>query len=96
MGIEHIEPQLVGSRVIQIFFGSFLYIFLIAKLIGSERKALWFKRRTNYTFFNRRGIFGEYINFGYPICWQGFIVLVLIYGVIFGFGYWYVFMYPYA
>jgi len=83
----------IGKRVFQVFIGAFFYIFLVAKLIGSENKANWFKRRGNYTFFNRRGIFGEYINFGYPKTWQGIVVFVLIYGVIFGFGYWYVFFY---
>ncbi len=83
----------IGKRAFQVFFGSFFYIFLVAKLIGSENKAAWFKRRTNYTFFNRRGIFGEYINFGYPITWQGILVFIAIYGGIFGFGYWYVFFY---
>ncbi len=83
----------IGKRVFQVFIGAFFYIFLVAKLIGSENKAKWFKRRGNYTFFNRRGIFGEYINFGYPKTWQGILVFIAIYGVIFGFGYWYVFFY---
>lgn len=68
---------------------------MIAKAVGSENKAKWFKRRMSYTFFNRRGIFGEYINFGYPVTWQGAIVFLAIYGVIFGFGYWYVFIHAY-
>lgn len=93
--INHIPPVLVCSRIIQVFFGAFFYIFLVAKLIGPERKMNWFKRRTKYTFFNKRGIFGEYINFGYPICWQGILVFLAIYGVIFGFGYWYVFLLAY-
>ncbi len=83
----------IGKRVFQVFIGAFFYIFLVAKLIGSENKAKWFKRRGNYTFFNRRGIFREYINFGYPKTWQGILVFIAIYGVIFGFGYWYVFFY---
>ena len=73
----------------------FFYIFMIAKAVGSENKAKWFKRRMKYTFFNKRGIFGEYINFGYPITWQGVGIFVAIYGVIFGFGYWYVFIHAY-
>lgn len=93
--INHIPPVLVCSRIIQVFFGAFFYIFFVAKLIGPERKMNWFKRRTKYTFFNKRGIFGEYINFGYPICWQGILVFLAIYGVIFGFGYWYIFLCAY-
>ena len=55
----------------------------------------WFRKRKKYTFFNRRGIFGEDINFGYPVCWQGILVFLAIYGVVFGFGYWYVFVHAY-
>lgn len=93
--IAHVEPVLVCSRIIQVFVLAFLYIFLVAKVIGPERKAQWFKRRTKYTFFSRRGIFGEYINFGYPRCLEGILVFIVIYGVIFGFGYWYIFSLAY-
>ena len=78
-----------------VFILSFFYIFAIAKLIGPENKANWFRRRMKYTFFNKRGIFGEYINFGYPVCWQGVVVFFVLYGVIFGVGYWYVFLHAY-
>ena len=93
--IAHVDPSLVGARVINVFILSFFYIFAIAKLIGPENKANWFRRRMKYTFFNKRGIFGEYINFGYPVCWQGVVVLFVLYGVIFGVGYWYVFLHAY-
>ena len=93
--IANVEAILVCGRILQVFIGAFFYIFIVAKLIGHENKAKWFKRRMKYTFFNRRGIFGEYINFGYPITWQGICVFFAIYGVIFGFGYWYVFMHAY-
>lgn len=89
--INNVEPALVGARVIHVFIGAFFYIFAIAKLIGPVNKATWFKRRAKYTFFNKRGILGEYINFGYPVCWQGGLVFLAVYGVIFGFGYWYIF-----
>lgn len=82
-----------ASRILQVFFVSFAYIFAIAKAIGTENKMKWFKRRTKQTFFNRKGFLGEYINFGYPICWQGVAVFFAIYGVIFGIGYFYVFAY---
>lgn len=80
-----------AKRIMQVFIVSFFYIFLVARIIGAENKLKWFKRRERYTFFTRRGIFGEYINFGYPICWQGILVFIAIYGVILGVGYWYVF-----
>lgn len=93
--LANVDNSLVCARILQVFIGAFFYIFVIAKIVGSENKAKWFKRRMKYTFFNRRGIFGEYINFGYPITWQGAVVFVIIYGAIFGFGYWYVFMHTY-
>ncbi|MUU07201.1 MAG: hypothetical protein EP149_05770 [Phascolarctobacterium sp.] len=93
--LVNVDSSLICARIIQVFVGAFFYIFMIAKAVGSENKAKWFKRRMSYTFFNRRGIFGEYINFGYPVTWQGAIVFLAIYGVIFGFGYWYVFIHAY-
>ena len=93
--IAHVDPSLVGARVIHVFILSFFYIFAIAKLIGPENKANWFRRRMKYTFFNKRGIFGEYINFGYPILCHCCVVFLAVYGVIFSFGYWYVFLFGY-
>ena len=83
------------KRALITFVGAFFYIFLIARLIGTENKAKWFKRRTRYTFFTRRGILGEYINFGYPVTWQGIAIFILIWAVILGFGYWYLSPYLY-
>ena len=83
--LVNVDSSLICARIIQVFVGAFFYIFMIAKAVGSENKAKWFKRR----------IFGEYINFGYPITWQGVGIFVAIYGVIFGFGYWYVFIHAY-
>ena len=94
-GLEHVHPLAMCGRVMTIFFASFVYIFLVAKYIGPERKALWFRKRKKYTFFNRRGIIGEDFNFGYPVTWQGCLAFLAIYGVIFGAGYLYIFAYPY-
>ena len=94
-GLENVAPTAVCSRVIQIFIASFFYIFWIAKLVGPENKMAWFRKRKKYTFFNRRGIFGEDINFGYPVTWQGILVFFAIYGVIFSVGYWYIFVHAY-
>ena len=58
--IANVEPVAVCARVMQIFFGSFIYIYLIAKLVGPDNKLAWFRKRKKYTFFNRRGIFGGY------------------------------------
>lgn len=91
-----VPMQAFTSRLLTVFFVSFIVIIVTARIIGSEKKALWFKRRSNYTLLNRRGIFGEYLNFGYPRTWQGVVTAVLMYGFIFGVGFWYLFVHPYA
>lgn len=93
--LANVDPLLVCSRVMQIFFCSFVYLYIVAKFVGPENKKRWFRKRKKYTFFNRRGVFGEDINFGYPVTWQGLGIFFLIYGVIFSVGYWYIFVHAY-
>ena len=94
--ISTVPPAAVTGRLFTVFFLSFFIIFITARLVGSERKALWFKRRTKYTLLNRRGIFGEYMNFGYPRTWQGLLVALGMYGLIFIIAIGYICFYPYA
>lgn len=93
--LETVSTQAVVSRLFQVFVGSILYLYVVAKLVGPEHKKAWFHKRQKYTFFNRRGVFGEDINFGYPTCWQGILVFLAVYVVIFGLGYWYIFVHAY-
>ena len=44
-GIEQAAPVAVCSRVMQIFFGAFIYIYIIAKFVGPENKMAWFRKR---------------------------------------------------
>ena len=94
--ISTVPPAAVTGRLFTVFFLSFFIIFITARLVGNERKALWFKRRTNYTLLNRRSIFGEYMNFGYPRTWQGLLVALAMYGLIFALAIGYICFYPYA
>ena len=55
--LVNVDSSLICARIIQVFVGAFFYIFMIAKAVGSENKAKWFKRRMKYTFFNKRGMF---------------------------------------
>lgn len=71
-----------AARIITVFILSLGFIYIIAKIIGEERKAQWFKKRTKRSFFIRRGFLGETWNFGVPYRWQGFAVFFLMYGVI--------------
>ena len=49
--LVNVDSSLICARIIQVFVGAFFYIFMIAKAVGSENKAKWFKRRMKYTFF---------------------------------------------
>lgn len=93
--IYTVTPEAALTRLVHMVVFTFIYLYIVAKIVGPEHKQQWFKKRQKYTFFNRRGVFGEDINFGYPRTWQGLIVFVLVFGVIFGLGYWYIFVLPY-
>lgn len=80
-------------RIAIVFAVSVGLFFTVARVLGAERKAKWFKKRTRYTIFTRRSMFGEYIHFGRPCTWEGLLVFVGIFSFIFSFGYWYVFLY---
>ena len=84
--LSTVPTQALANRIITVFLLSFLVFMGTARILGSERKERWFKRRTKYTLLNRRGIFGEYMNFGYPRTWQGWLPPDLA-GAAGGFGY---------
>lgn len=94
-GIETADPNLIVERLLYLLIGSFLYIYAISFAIGQERREKWFHKRKRYTFFNKKGFLGEYLNYGYPCTIPGFLVAILMYGVIFGVGYYYLFVYPF-
>ncbi len=93
--IDKVAPTLIATRVFIVMGLAFIMFYLTVKLIGPENKEKWFKKRAKYTFFNRRGLFGEDINFGYPRTPQGFAIAIVLYGIILGGGFWYVFMLGY-
>jgi len=70
------------TRIIMSFITSLAIIFVMAKIIGAERKAQWFKKRTKSNFFTRRGFLGDTWNFGVPYKWQGFVVVFFMFGLI--------------
>ena len=94
--LSMVSTQALASRIMTVFFLSFFVFMATAWILGSERKERWFKRRTKYTLLNRRGIFGEYMNFGYPRTWQGVLVALAMYGLIFAIAIGYICFYPYA
>ena len=94
--LSTVPTQALVNRILTVFFLSFFVFMITAWILGSERKEQWFKRRTKYTLLNRRGIFGEYMNFGYPRTWQGVLVALAMYGMIFAIAIGYICFYPYA
>lgn len=70
------------ARILLSFVISLAIIYIIAKGIGEERKAQWFKKRKKSNIFTRRGFLGDTWNFGVPYKWQGFVVVFFMYGLI--------------
>ena len=54
--LVNVDSSLICARIIQVFVGAFFYIFMIAKAVGSENKAKWFKR---YTPIIKESIYGR-------------------------------------
>lgn len=79
------------SRVFTVFALSFVMFAAVSKILGAERKARWFKKRTKYTLFTNRSMLGEFIHFGYPCCKEGMMIFMGMFGFILSFGYWYIF-----
>lgn len=59
-------------KILICFVWAFIVFFVAALIIGSERKAQWFQKRTKYSWFNRRGIISESLHFGYPKTKEGY------------------------
>lgn len=76
-----------GARVILAFILSLFIILAVSKYVGEEKKAKWFKKRTKYTLFTRRGFLGEALHFGHPVTREGYIVMFGMFGLIIGLSY---------
>lgn len=71
---------------IGLLFLTWLVVVVVASLvIGSERKRQWFYMRdTSKSFFNRRGVLGELMQFGFPrtregwMVFAGFLLMILL------------------
>lgn len=58
-------------KILICFVWALVVFLVVALIIGPERKALWFKRRDKYSFFNRRGVISELLFYGYPRTKEG-------------------------
>lgn len=79
-------------RIFTVLAFSLALFAITAQVIGQERKAKWFKKRTKYTLFTRRSIIGEFVHYGHPCTLEGSMVFVFLFASIFSFGYWYIFI----
>lgn len=66
---------------------------ITAEIIGEERKARWFKKRTKFSWFVRRGFLGEKFHFGYPCTLEGISIFIVMIGIIAGLT-WFIFVTP--
>ena len=62
----------IELKILICFIWAFIVFFITALIIGNEKKAKWFQRRTKYSWFNRRGFLGEALFFGYPKTKEGY------------------------
>lgn len=67
----------VNGRIGLLFLTWLVVVVVASLLIGSERKRQWFYMRdTSKSFFNRRGVLGELMQFGFPRTREGWMVFV--------------------
>jgi hypothetical protein len=79
----------VNGRIGLLFLTWLVVVVVASLLIGSERKRQWFYMRdTSKSFFNRRGVLGELMQFGFPrtregwMVFVGFLAMILVSGYI--------------
>lgn len=79
----------VNGRIGLLFLIWLVVVVVASLLIGSERKRQWFYMRdTSKSFFNRRGVLGELMQFGFPrtregwMVFVGFLAMILVSGYI--------------
>ncbi len=70
------------TRAICLIAVALLEIILVSFLVGEKRKALWFKKRSNYTLFTQRSGLGEMLHFGHPVTIEGYLVTVTLFVLI--------------
>lgn len=77
-----------AAKILIAFLIALVIIFVTGRLVGENRKERWFKQNRQRTFFTRRGMLGETWHFGVPQTLAGAAIMLLMYSVIGGVGYW--------
>ena len=65
----------IELKILICFIWAFIVFFITALIIGNEKKAKWFQRRTKYTWFNSRGFLGKYYSLAISIV--GYILYLI-------------------
>lgn len=61
-------------KIIVIWAAALAVTALTSVWIGGENKAKWFRKRSKFSFFLKRGALGEIVHFGYPCTVEGYLV----------------------
>lgn len=80
MGIN--ESMVTVPKILMVFVAALLVVGMTGGIIGKEKKARWFRKRTKMSFFTRRGVLGEVCHFGYPCTKEGYLVSAVMVTVI--------------
>ena len=71
----------IVRRVFFSLISAFCIVFMASLWIGPQKKAQWFRLRNmskGFWFFNRRGILGESLRFGWPRTKEGYQAAALM------------------
>lgn len=75
------EDAEIVRRLFCSLISAFCVVFIASVWIGPQKKAQWFRLRDmskGFWFFNRRGILGESLRFGWPKTKEGYRAAVLM------------------
>lgn len=61
----------VVRRLFFSLISAFCIVNIVSYAIGDANKRKWFRQRKTSWFFNRRGLLGERMHFGYPATREG-------------------------
>ena len=82
--LEQMSPTQFLYRLFLCMLAAMVVVGIAAEWIGEERKARWYKKRTRFSFFLRRGPLGEKFHFGYPRTLEGigvFLAMCIVIGL---------------
>ena len=77
-----VTDQEIALRIICSLLGALCIINIFARILGEDRKKAWFRVRSDFSFFNMRGIFGRSWLFGRPQTLEGVGVALAMFACI--------------